>query len=181
MPAVTDFITTWDGVTRMHQYGILFTPIYGQSFTTPDSTNVVLTTWEWEVKAPIACTFVAYLYQYLPLLSRVTGSALWVSSDIVPVNSSYNIITLSPGIVLDPTKTYAFLYLADNGGSGSGEMGLNGGADYSANGEAMFQNGTDLTAVMNDSFFDPFPMAFRATFNPPTASSDNSLFFGFNA
>ena len=190
MSATIDFITGWNGTDKLVRFGTLpagGTPIYGQEFIIPDSTNIVLVSWEFEIHLPTTCTFIAYLYEYDESTGKIIGSSLFTSSDIVPPSSGWNKVTLNPNVTLNSTKKYVMIYQADISASGNDGMGVDYSSDYSGSvpfGGFLFQNGDGtypvglLTRPMTSGFIDPSPMAFKATFNPSSGGViDNSTFF----
>ena len=174
------------GGDNLGSFGITNTPIFGQTFTTPDATNIVLSEFDFQITLASVCTFTFYVYQFDTGTLQVTGSPLYTSSSFTP-SGSLQLATFTPNLTLNSSNTYIALALADAHGGGSGTFKCPAGAnttpdpdtydyDLYANGAFYFRNDTNVAGVFIGDFLGVGgDIAFKAVFGTSSPSIINSF------
>jgi hypothetical protein len=142
---------------------------FGQSFTAPNATDVVLQRFRLAGATGMPGTFTAQLFEFDPATIRVVGAPLFTGSGVgQPPGLPIPFATFTPNVLLDPTRTYLFLIDSPSPFNFTffGTMPYAGGASFQA-------FGPDVPSAIwiNNGGAAADDIAFTAIFGPaPTGS-----------
>ena len=141
---------------------------FGQSFRTPNATDLVLQRFRLAGAIGAPGAFTARLYEFDPATIRVVGSPLFTGSAVgQPPGLPIPFVTFAPNAVLDPTRTY--LFLLDS--PAPFNFTFFGTVPYAA-GESLQAFGPDVPNAIwiSNGSEAADDIAFTATFGPAPAS-----------
>lgn len=165
------------GAAGYSPFGKPETQTYGQTFRTPDATNVGLTDFSFWMTSNPDGMFKAYVYAWDQALGHAVGPALFTSAVMGEPTAGggyQQVLVNTGGVTLDPLAQYvAFFSTSGLGGSGTTAWAQTS-ADYADGSFVYFNNADDLGALTTQSWdcTGCRDVAFQANFSPVVATPE---------